>query len=162
MKKILVFAVSIWMFNILYGVAIAKEQSGTFTLSQLATEITKLEKQKITLVGSVAGACRSGCKIWVSEGPYQKGNPVALVWAKDQAFKFKTDAIGREVRLTGYAIGKYVNLCALEKKEKTVEDQESKTAHNSKKDCDSLDGKQTNSRELQSITFFATSVDYMK
>lgn len=134
-----------------------------FTLAQLADKIADYEKKEIMLIGTVLGACGSGCKIWVGNKDYKEGDPVALVWAKDKAFKFKSDAVGQKVMLKGFAVAKYVNLCPTENKK------ESKTAGDppghSKKDCDPLKkagANQEKSGQLKSITFFATSVEYLR
>ncbi|MEE4253806.1 MAG: hypothetical protein V2I50_07160 [Desulfuromusa sp.] len=124
------------------------------TVPQLTDKIADVEKESISLTGTIAGACMSGCKIWLTEGEYKKGDPVILVWAKDDAFKFRTDAAGQKVRLQGFAVGQYVDLCATEKKEKEgVQEGEScakpETLNSGKE------------KQLGSITFFATTVEYL-
>ena len=143
----------------------APQSEKALTITQLAGKIADYEKKDIQLTGVILGACGSGCKMWVGNKDYKDGDPVALVWAKDSAFKFKTDAVGQKVLLKGYAVAKYVNLCPTEKKA-----QDTKTAEQAgkgKKDCDPLkltpaQTKQEEAGQLQSITFFATSVEYLK
>lgn len=129
------------------------------TLPQLMAGMADYEKKEVSLTGTIAGACMSGCKVWITEGPYKEGAPVALVWAKDKAFTFKTDATGKKVLLKGYAVGKYIDLCALEKKEqaKTAAKDDEKR----KDDCKPVIETETGAKQLSSITFFATSVDYL-
>ncbi|SHI92392.1 hypothetical protein SAMN02745165_01147 [Malonomonas rubra DSM 5091] len=128
--------------------------STSLTVPQLAKDIVTVEKQKIALTGTIAGACRSGCKVWLVEGRYKKGDPVILVWAKDNAFKFRTDATGRQVKLEGFAVGQYIDLCATEKKqEEGMKEGES---------CPKPEVlEKTKEKQLESITFFATSVEYL-
>lgn len=136
------------------SVCIAGETKASLTISELMAGIAEYEKQEVSLAGTIAGACNSGCKIWVSDGPYKKGEPVALVWAKDKAFTFKTDTTGQKVLLKGYAVGKYVDLCALEK---------GATGTKEKGDsgCNPIVETETGKKQLRSVTFFATSVDYL-
>jgi len=126
----------------------------SLTVPQLTDKISEIEKQEITLTGTILGACTSGCKIWVGEGKYKKGDSYVLVWPKDDAFKFKTNAAGQAVALKGFAVGEYIDLCASEKKQeegvKEGETCEKPTALNSEKD-----------KQLKSITFFATEVEYL-
>ena len=145
----------------------APQNDKALTLAQLVGKIADYEKKDIVLTGTVLGACGSGCKMWVGNKDYKDGDPVALVWAKDKAFKFKTGVVGQKVILRGLALAKYVNLCATEKKEQdkkqapVVDDH----ANKGKKDCDPLKmagSKQEESRQLKSITFIATSVEYLK
>ena len=133
------------------GVALAAEP---LTVPALTEKIATVEKQEVALTGTIAGACKSGCKIWLVEGKYKEGDPVILVWAKDNAFKFRTDATGQRVSLKGFPVGQYIDLCAIDvKKEEGIKEGES---------CpkpEALDGNKE--KQLESITFFATSVEYL-
>lgn len=134
-----------------YAVAAAID---TLTVPQLTQKIVEVEKKKITLTGTILGACMSGCKMWVGEGEYKKGDPFVLVWAKDDAFKFKTDAAGQKVSLQGFAVGQYIDLCSQEKKqEEGIKEGEScakpKALASDKE------------KKLESITFFATDIEYL-
>ncbi|HIJ80003.1 MAG: hypothetical protein OEY01_15990 [Desulfobulbaceae bacterium] len=157
MKKISILMTTILVALTFTSFAIGgtKQNEKAFTLPKLVDQIADYEKKEIMLTGTVLGACGSGCKIWVGEEDYENGSPVALVWAKDKAFKFKSDAVGQKVMLKGYAVAKYVNLCPTENKEQAGQ----------AKKCDPLkkDGaKQGESGQLKSITFFATSIEYLK
>ncbi len=132
----------------------ANDQKEPLKVSELMTGIVEYEKKEVSLIGTVAGACNSGCKIWLSDDKYSKGDPIALVWAKDKAFTFKTNVTGQKVLLTGYAVGKYIDLCAIEKEKKTDDKQTGK-------DCNPIIETETGKKQLSSITFFATSVDYL-
>lgn len=136
------------------SVSFASETKDSLTISELMKGIAEYEKQEVTLVGTIAGACNSGCKIWVSDGPYKKGEPVALVWAKDTAFTFKTDTTGQKVLLKGYAVGKYIDLCGLEKGATGTEKKDASG-------CNPIVETETGKKQLSSVTFFATSVDYL-
>ncbi len=148
-----------------FGESVKEQPSLTFI--DLAGSMGEYEKKNISLTGTVLGACMSGCKVWLSHEQYKKGDPVALVWAKDDAFKFKKDATGQKVKLQGYAIGKYVDLCALKDKEKEAPKQAAaEVAGKDKKDCAppvnvQVAGKGEGEKQLKSITFFATSVEYL-
>ena len=50
--------------------------------------------------------------MWIAEGKYKEGDPFALVRAKDDAFKFDTDATGKKVVLRGFAVAKYMDYCS--------------------------------------------------
>lgn len=133
----------------------ADEKKEPLTLSELMAGMGEYEKKEVMLTSTIAGACNSGCKIWVADGEYKKGEPIALVWAKDKAFTFKTDATGQKVLLEGYAVGKYIDLCALEKGAE-------KTDEKAKSDCNPVIETETGKKQLSSITFFATSVSYLE
>lgn len=124
------------------------------TVPQLTEQIVTIEKQNISLTGTIAGACISGCKMWLVEGKYQKGDPVILVWAKDNAFKFRTDAAGQKVKLKGFAVGQYIDLCSSQKKQ----DEGIKEGESCPKPETLASNKE---KQLESITFFATSIEYL-
>ncbi len=142
----------------------APQKGKALTLPQLADKIADYEKKDILLTGTVLGACGSGCKMWVGNNDYKEGDPVALVWAKDNAFKFKTGVVGQKVLLKGFAVAKYVNLCPTE--QKALEKKKAEQAGTAKKNCDPTkktpaETKLEASSQLQSITFFATAVEYL-
>ena len=165
MKKlsILIPAILVALTFTTLAIGSTSQNENAFTITQLIDKIADYEKKEIQLTGTVLGACGSGCKMWVGNQDYKDGDPVALVWAKDNAFKFKGDAIGQKVMLKGFAVAEYINICPTEQKEqeKTAADQPDQA----KKKCDPLkkdEAKAEESRKLRSITFFATSVDYLK
>jgi len=147
------------------------------TLNQLASRISTLEKQEIILTGKVAGCCKSGCKMWLVEGEYKEGDLFALVRAKDDAFKFKTDSGGKTVVLRGYAVAKFLDYCGEKGEEHADGEQHAegeKHAKYDKEECKAPVGTvkakpapdhpgqqdKQQKQELEGITFFATSVEY--
>jgi hypothetical protein len=150
-----------------YASASSLEKQAPLTLATLVENIGQYEKKEVSLVATLLGACMSGCKVWVADGDYKKGDPVALVWAKDDAFKFKTDATGQKVKLQGFAVGEYVDLCAIEKKEEKNSKKDPDSPGKDKKACDppvaiQAHTEKEGTKQLKSITFFATSVEYLK
>ena len=137
-------------------------QTSEYTLSQLTQEFNSLEKQEITLVGTVISTCKSGCKLWLANGTYHEGDPYILVRAKDDAFKFDTKADGT-VALKGFAVGQWIDGCA--DKAKTGEEAKEEHAADGKT-CAGPAVTQTAAAEgtktLGEITFFATGVEYRK
>jgi hypothetical protein len=152
-NRLPLFAIILLSSLLAVSVCSAKEKNDPLTVAELMAGIEEFEKKEVLLKGTVAGACNSGCKIWVSDGDYQEGDPVALVWAKDKAFTFETDATGKEVEVEGYAVGKYVDLCATEKEAKKPEEK-------AKPDCKPIIDTETGKKQLTAVTFFATSVQY--
>jgi hypothetical protein len=146
------------------GIAVADDAKGTeanpLTLSELAAGIDQYEKKEIVVTGKIIGACRSGCKMWVAEREWKEGDFHILVRAKDDAYKFQTDAAGKSVTLIGYAVGKKLDYCAekgeLKPNEKTCPgpggDHEHKHGEEQKQAA-------KHKTKLE-ITFFATSVEY--
>ena len=118
-----------------------------YTLAELTKSIDQLQKKKVALSGTIIGACKSGCKMWVADGKYKDGDPFILVRAKDDAFKFKTDAAGKSVKLHGYAVAELLDFCAKEGEKKAK-------AKGAKTDCA---GPGTAEK---AITFFAAKVKY--
>lgn len=137
--------------------------AGTMTVSQILDNITTIEKQEVTVVGTVIGACKSGCKMWVADGNYKDGDPYTLVRAKDDAFKFDTKSAGRKVVLTGFAIGEYLDYCGDAAKEAETEGKKVVEEPGVKKgSCEApvkLEVKKED-KKLTGVTFFATSVKY--
>jgi len=165
MKRFSAFIVTILITLTLAPTAFAnsKQEANALNIDQLSSKIAEYEKKDIVLTGTVLGACGSGCKLWVGNENYKQGDPVALVWAKDNAFKFKGGIVGQKVTLKGFAVAKYVSLCPTEQKEQEKKKAEQKG--DDKKNCDPFKkegDKQEEAREVQSITFFATSIEYLK
>ncbi len=153
-NRVILFIIFLLSSLLAVSVCNANEKKEPLTLSELMAGMAEYEKKEVSLVGTIAGACNSGCKIWVADGLYKKDEPVALVWAKDKAFTFKTNATGKKVLLKGYAVGKYIDLCAIEKETKTPDEK-------AKSDCNPIIETKAGKKQLSSITFFATSVDYL-
>ncbi len=154
-NRITLFTIFLLSSLLVSSVCSANDKKAHLTLSELMAGIAEYEKKEVSLVSTIAGACNSGCKIWVADGKYKKGDPVALVWAKDKAFTFKTNATGQKVLLKGYAVGKYIDLCAIEKETNKTPDEKEKS------DCNPIIETETGKKQLSTITFFATSADYL-
>ena len=125
-----------------------------YTLTELAGDIKQVQKKKIVLTSRIIGACKSGCKMWVADGEYKKGDLFTLVRAKDDAFKFDTKAAGRTVILHGFAVARIIDICNDEDDKK---DKKAKSDDKKEKDACAGPGKPT-----KEITFFATKVVYVK
>lgn len=132
-----------------------------YSLDELAKSIGSLEKKEIVLKGTIVGACKSGCKMWVAMGDYKDGDLFALVRAKDDAFKFDTDAAGKVVTLKGFAVASYQDYCAeaAEGGEAAMAAEHEKATGQCKAPVNT-DAKSKAEKKLQDITFFATSVQY--
>jgi hypothetical protein len=128
-----------------------------YTLATLTEKIDELSKKEVVLAGTIVGVCKSGCKMWVAAGEYKKGDPFALVRAKDDAFKFDTDAAGKEVVLRGFAVAKYVDYCSETGKEQEGAMDKCETPVDTKKASEKAS---TEKRKLEDVTFFATNVEY--
>jgi hypothetical protein len=139
----------------LSSTAEAGKKKGTsdnpYTLAELAGKIEQVQKKKIVLSSRIIGACKSGCKMWVADGEYKKGDLFTLVRAKDDAFKFDTKATGRKVMLHGFAVARIIDTCS--------DKDDKKAKAGDKKEKDSCAGPGTPTKE---ITFFATKVVYGK
>ena len=180
-------AILLTLCLLLAGVAVAEDSAdkkGTvdnpYTLSELMAGIGELEKQEIVLTGRIIGACKSGCKMWISEGEYTKGDSFVLVRAKDDKFKFDPTAAGKTAVLRGFAIAKYLDYCAQSGKEqegamdkceapvKTAEQIEKEKAKKPaqekavQKEAAKKTAKQeaAGEKELKELTFFAISIEY--
>lgn len=149
------------------GISAADTEKGTaenpLTLSELAAGIDSFEKKEIVLTGTIIGACKSGCKMWVSEGEWKEGDFHALVRAKDDAYKFETDAAGKAVTLTGFAVAKMMDYCAEEGEMKKGESTCPTPVDGKKEEkagaAPAGGEKKTDTPKLE-ITFFATAVAY--
>jgi hypothetical protein len=137
----------------------AKPQA--YTLAELAKNIEKVEKKEIVLKGTIVGACKSGCKMWVAMGDYKDGDLFALVRAKDDAFKFDTNSSGKAVTLKGYAVAEYMDYCAEE-----AQGGETAKAAKAEKEAGmckapvNTDKAAKQAKKVKDITFFATTVEY--
>jgi hypothetical protein len=148
------------LFVLSAGVVIAKDTiEKPLTLAKLTEQVDKLDKTEIVLTGTVVGVCKSGCKMWIADGEYKKGDPYALVRAKDDAFKFDKEATGKTVVLHGFAVAKYMDYCAEsgDKKEGAAMDK-CETPVTLAKD-QKVDEKKEGMK-VKDITFFATTVEY--
>ena len=146
---------SLWIVLLAVSLAMpavaGEKKKGTtkppYTLAELSVNIDQLQKKKVILSSTIIGSCKSGCKMWVADGKYKDGDPFILVRAKDDAFKFETDAAGKSVKLHGYAVAELLDFCA-NNGEKEAKDKGGK---------DECAGPGT---AKKAITFFATKVTY--
>lgn len=155
------------LFVLSAGVVIAKDTiEKPITLAKLTDQVDKLDKTEIVLTGTVVGVCKSGCKMWIADGEYKKGDPYALVRAKDDSFKFEKDATGKTVILHGFAVSKYMDYCAEsgEKTEGAVMDKCETPVQTTADAAAVKDAKDVKDAKkeitLKDITFFATKVEY--
>lgn len=150
---------------LLAGLAIAGQETSKapeetqYTLATLTKNIGDLNKKEVVLSGTIVGVCKSGCKMWIAEGDYKKGDPFALVRAKDDAFKFDKDATGKKVVLRGFAIARYLDYCAEtgEEQEGAMDKCEAPVKHASEASSE----KAKSEPRVQDVTFFATGVEYL-
>jgi len=169
MKRIATFSLLIAALALFLSIGIAAAEKDAklkpYTLAKLTEKIEKLDKKEITLTGTIVGVCKSGCKMWIADGDYKKGNPFALVRAKDDAFKFDTKATGKKVILHGYVVAKYMDYCAEsgEETEGAMEGCET-PVETSKETAKKVqqDGKKEKAEKptVKDVTFFATKVVY--
>ncbi len=156
MKLIVKMSILSLVLFLSLGVAAADAEKGTtenpLTLSELAAGIDGFEKKEVVVTGTIIGACKSGCKMWISEGEWKEGDLNALVRAKDDAYKFDTDAAGKTVTLTGYAVAKKMDYCAEKGELKQGESTCASPVDGNKEE-------KTAAQKLE-ITFFATTVNY--
>ena len=159
--------VLVFAFLVTAGISAAEKDAELkpYTLAKLTEKIEKLDKKEITLTGTIVGVCKSGCKMWIADGDYKKGNPFALVRAKDDAFKFAADATGKKVILHGYAVAKYMDYCADrgEETEGAMEGCETpvETSKETTKEIQQDDKKEKAEKpKVKDLTFFATKVVY--
>ncbi len=142
------------------GIAAAEKDANQkpITLATLTEKIEKLDKKEITVTGTIVGVCKSGCKMWIADGDYKKGDPFALVRAKDDAFKFDADATGKKVILHGYAVAKYMDYCAESGEETEGAMDGCETPVGTEKKTD--DKETAKKSKVKDVTFFATKVIY--
>jgi hypothetical protein len=134
----------------------------TLTLPELAAKIEAVEKQEVVLTGQIVGACKSGCKMWVAAGDYKDGDLFTLVRAKDDAFKFDTQATGKQVVMRGFAVASYMDYCAdaAAAGEQAAVEHAAKVAEDDCKAPVNTNAEAKAERKLQDLTFFATTVEY--
>lgn len=157
-------------------VKLAAAEAPSVTLPELAAQIQTLEKQQVVLTGQIVGACKSGCKMWVAAGDYKEGDLFTLVRAKDDAFKFDTQATGKQVVMHGFAVASYMDYCAdAEKGGKAAEEAAAEkaagtcaapvklndaAAATTAEATGEASAEASGEKKLQDLTFFATSVEY--
>jgi len=157
LAKLMTIVAAALLVTMIATAGFAKEE--VYTVKTMAGEVTKIEGKEITVEGTIVGACKSGCKMWIADGNYEEGKLFTLVRAKDDAFKFDTKANGQKVHLTGYVVAKYKDFCG-DKAEGHKE--EHKETGEVKDSCAAPVKVETATKgELEEMTFFATTVKYL-
>ena len=144
-------------------------QTTIYTVETMASEIGAIEGEEITVEGTIVGACKSGCKMWIADGNYEEGNLFTLVRAKDDAFTFDTKKNGKKVLMTGFVVAKYKDYCGdkAEAKEGEHPSAEHPAAEKSEtkevvSSCAAPVKVETATKgDLEEMTFFATTVKYV-
>ena len=160
MRKSLSFFMLLIASSLLATAALAGDgDTKAMTVAGLAADVTELEGQECQVIGTIIGACKSGCKMWIADGSFKDGDTFALVRAKDDAFQFDTSKQGAQVVLTGYVVGKYKDYCADAAAAGHAEPAEGEQAGS----CKAPVKVETSEKgELEGMTFFATKVEYVK
>ncbi len=146
--------------SLLATVAVASDSEAVvFTVQTMADGVEKIQGEEITVEGTIVGACKSGCKMWIADGKYEEGNLFTLVRAKDDAFKFDTKQNGKKVQMTGFVVAKYKDFCGDKAEGKQAEHTETKEVAGS---CAAPVKVETATKgDLEEMTFFATKVTYL-
>ncbi len=149
------------VISLLAAVCLAHDHGKEEALSVklMAEQVKDLAEKEICVEGTIIGACKSGCKMWIADGKYEDGDLFTLVRAKDDAFKFDTDKQGKHVVLHGYVVAKYKDYCgdaAAEGKAEPAAGTQAGSCKAPVKVEDATEG------DLQEMTFFATKVEYVK
>ena len=160
MRKLLSFITMMVTISLLAATALAgEEHAKAMTVTGLAADVAEMEGKEFQVIGTIIGACKSGCKMWVADGGYKEGDKFALVRAKDDAFKFDTSKQGTQVVLTGYVVGQYKDFCADDAAAGHAEPAAGEQAGS----CKAPVKVETSEKgELEGMTFFATKVEYVK
>ena len=152
---------AVTLLSALLLTACTKKQAASdsgMTVAELAQKVKNLGQQEVVLEGTIVGACHSGCKMWIADGEYHDGDLFCLVRAKDDAFKFNTQATGKRVRLTGYADAAYRDYCG----DEAAAGQPERAAGEQAGDCAApVKVEEATKGELQELTFFASQVEYL-
>ena len=166
--KILTFILAAVLISLVATTALAKD---AYTVKTMAQNVNKIQGQEITVEGTIVGACKSGCKIWIADGKYTEGDLVTLVRAKDDAFKFDTKKHGSKVKLTGFVMAKFKDSCSDKAETAQKEQKKSGEAKSccsaqakapAKEGCAApVKGKTATKEDLGEMTFFATTVKYL-
>lgn len=146
--------------SLLAATAMAGDQDAkALTVAGVAADIAQMEGKECRITGTIIGACKSGCKMWIADGNYKEGDSFALVRAKDDAFKFDTTKQGAQVVLTGYVVGQYKDYCADAAAAGHAEPAAGEQAGSCKAP---VKVESTEKGTLEGMTFFATKVEYVK
>ncbi len=158
-KTMMTIAMVLLLTGLIAGPTFAKdEKTETYTVQTMADHVEKIQGQQITVEGTIVGACKSGCKMWIADGQYKEGKLFTLVRAKDDAFKFDTKKNGNKVLLTGYVVAKYKDYCGDDAEEGKKETESGEIAGS----CKAPVKVETATKgDLEEMTFFATTVKYI-
>jgi hypothetical protein len=157
-RKLLTIVLAVLLMSMIATTGFAKkEKTEMYSIQTMATDVTKIEGKEITVEGTIVGACKSGCKMWIADGQYKEGDLFTLVRAKDDAFKFDTKKNGKKVQMTGFVVAKYKDYCGDAAAEGKAEPKEGEQAGS----CAAPVKVETATKgELEEMTFFATTVKY--
>jgi hypothetical protein len=160
MRKSLSFFMLLIVGSLLATAALAGDgDTKAMTVAVLAADVAELEGQECQVIGTIIGACKSGCKMWIADASFKEGDAIALVRAKDDAFQFDTSKQGAQVVLTGYVVGQYKDFCADDAAAGHAEPAAGEQAGS----CQAPVKIETSEKgELEGMTFFATKVEYIK
>lgn len=144
-------------------------QTTIYTVETMASEIGAIQGAEITVEGTIVGACKSGCKMWIADGNYEEGNLFTLVRAKDDAFTFDTKKNGKKVLMTGFVVAKYKDYCGDKAAAKEGEHPATEHPAAEKTETKEVAGscaapvkvETATKGELEEMTFFATTVKYV-
>ena len=158
--KLMTIVVAGVLISMIATAGFAKEAPKTvYTVKTMETNVKKIEGTEITVEGTIVGACASGCKMWIADGQYEEGNAFTLVRAKDDAFKFDTKMNGKKVVMTGFVVAKYRDYCGDAAAEGKKETKDGEMAGS----CAApVNVESATKGELEAMTFFATTVKYLK
>ena len=157
--KLMTIAVAALLITMIATAGFATEdKKEIYNVKTMEASVKKIEGKEITVEGTIVGACKSGCKMWIADGQYKEGNPFTLVRAKDDAFKFDTKKNGKIVQMTGFVVAKYRDYCGDDAEEGKAEPQDGELAGS----CAApVKVESATEGELEAMTFFATTVKYL-
>lgn len=158
LTKLMTIAVVALLVTMIATAGLAKEPK-VYNVKSMETNVSKIEGKEITVEGTIVGACKSGCKMWIADGKYEEGNAFTLVRAKDDAFKFDTKKNGQKVLMTGFVVAKYRDFCGDDAAEGKAETKDGELAGSCAAPVNVESA--TKSEELEAMTFFATTVKYL-
>ncbi len=154
--KLMTFVLAAVLISLVATSALAKD---AYNVKTMAADVDKIQGTEITVEGTIVGACKSGCKMWIADGKYKEGDLFTLVRAKDDAFKFDTKKEGAKVTMTGFVVAKYKDFCGDKDEEANEEHKETGEVKDS---CASpVDVESATKGDLEEMTFFATTVKYI-
>jgi len=154
--KLLTFILAAVLISLVATSAMAKD---VYNVKTMADDVNKIQGKEITVEGTIVGACKSGCKMWIADGSYKEGDLFTLVRAKDDAFKFDTKKHGAKVTMTGFVVAKYKDYCGDKAEGK---EEEHKDNGEVKDSCAApVDVESATKGDLEEMTFFATTVKYV-